>query len=123
MPWPVVRPVFTPGTLRSVTVGGVTSVTRTQPAGENVLSGHLETITSPREHVTLTREYQSPSLSEPRYDYKNCRTHQKCLCWEKLVQDPCDDPVCERKLGGVCSPEQPEPTFEMTGYYCNKYEV
>ena len=69
VPWPVVRPVFTPGTLRSVTVGGVTSVTRTQSAGENVLSGHLERITSLRESANIrkypiTREYSPPHLSE-----------------------------------------------------------
>ena len=42
---PAVSPVFTPGTRRSATAAGVTSVIRTQHAGESVLSGHQATIT------------------------------------------------------------------------------
>ena len=38
-------------------MAGVTSVIRTLPAGESVLSGHLEMSTSLREYATLTREY------------------------------------------------------------------
>ena len=118
LPLEAVSPVFTPGTLRSATVAGVTSVTRTQPAGASVLSGHRATSTSLRELATLPREY--PPLSLNHYNTYYCRTHQKCLCWEKLVTDPCEDPVCSRKLEGECSPEQPGPTFEETGYYCNQ---
>ena len=31
--------------------------------------------------------------------------------------------MCSRKLEGECSPEQPGPTFEETGYFCNQYGV
>ena len=65
LPLEAVSPVFTPGTRRSATVAGVTSVTRTQPAGGSVLSDLRETSTSLRGHATLTREYtpHPPSIT------------------------------------------------------------
>jgi len=70
------------------------------------------------------------ALRSPGPDYRvtgTCNpdtTQQKCLCWEKEVEDPCPelDPVCEW-LEGECNTTKPGDNYEPTGYYCSPQDT